>query len=96
MRLVKRQAYILSQKPDRWRGTFKSDRKGSEILIPVMGHRMKFLKLMKNVQSEESTTTVRPLEDSASEVEEAEKGSASTWTSRAANTTADKVVFSLC
>ena len=37
-----------------------------------MGHRMKFLKLMKNVQSEESTTTVRPLEDSASEVEEAD------------------------
>ena len=28
---------------------------------------------MKNVQSEESTTTLRPLEDSASEVEEAEK-----------------------
>ena len=41
--------------------------------VPVMGHRMKFLKLMKNVQSEESTTTVRPLEDSSSEVEEAEK-----------------------
>ena len=33
---------------------------------------MKFLKLMKNVQSEESTTTLWPLEDSASEVEEAE------------------------
>ena len=38
-----------------------------------MGHRMKFLKLMKDVQSEESTTTVKPLEDSASEVEEAGK-----------------------
>ena len=47
--------------------------KASEILIPEMGHRMKFLKLMRNVQSEESTTTVRPLEDSASEVEEVEK-----------------------
>ena len=57
---------------------------------------MKFLKLMKNVQSEESTTTVRLLEDSASEVEEAKKRSASTCTSRAANTTADKVVLSLC
>ena len=31
------------------------------------------MKLMKNVQSEESTTTVRPVEDSASEVEEIEK-----------------------
>ena len=61
-----------------------------------MGHKMKFLKLMKNVQSEESTTTVRPLEDSASEVEEAEKRSASTCTSGAANTKADKVVLSLC
>ena len=50
-----------------------------------MGHRMKFLKLMRNVQSEESTTTVRPLEDSASEVEEAEKRNASKSTSRAAN-----------
>ena len=40
-----------------------------------MGHRMKFLKLMKNVQSEESTTTVRPLEDSASEVEAEKKES---------------------
>lgn len=52
--------------------------RASEILIPVMGHRMKFLKLMKNVQSEESTTTVRPLEDSSSEVEEVEKRSATT------------------
>ena len=44
---------------------------------------MKFPELMKNVQSEESTTTVRPLKDSASEVEEVEKSSASM--SRAAN-----------
>ena len=48
--------------------------RASEILIPVMGHRMKFLKLMKNVQIEASTTTVRPLKDSASEVEEIKKG----------------------
>ena len=39
-----------------------------------MGRRMKFLKLMKNVQIKASTTTVRPLEDSASEVEEFKKG----------------------
>ena len=52
---------------------------------------MKFLKLMKNVQIEASTTTVRPLEDSASEVEEVKKRSAST--SRAANSTSDKVFF---
>ena len=51
---------------------------------------MKFPKLMKNVQSEESTTTVRPLKDSA-EVEEVEKSSASM--SRAANSTTDKVFF---
>jgi len=42
-----------------------------------MGHRMKFLKLIKNVQSEESATTVRPLQDSASEVEEVDNRSAS-------------------
>ena len=56
-------------------------KRASEILIPVMGHRMKFLKLMKTVQSEESTctTTMRPLEeDSTSEVEEVEERSAST------------------
>ena len=52
---------------------------------------MKFPKLMKNVQSEESTTTVRPLKDSASEVEEVEKSTASM--SRAANSTTDKVFF---
>ena len=43
---------------------------------------------MKNIQSEESTT-VRPLEDSASEVEEAEIA----VQVRAANSTADKVFF---
>ena len=52
--------------------------RASEILIPVMGHRMKFLNLLKNVHHEESTTTVRPLEESASEVEEVEKRSSST------------------
>ena len=65
--------------------------RASEILIPVMGHSMKFLKSMKNVQIEASATTVRPLEDSASEVEEVKKRSAST--SRAANSTSDKVFF---
>ena len=54
-----------------------------------MGHRMKFLKLMKNVQSEESTTTVRPLNDSTYEVEEVELA----VQVRAANSTADKVFF---
>ena len=44
---------------------------------------------MKNVQSEESTTTVRPLDDSASEVEEVEIA----VEVRAANSTADKVCF---
>ena len=48
------------------------------MLIPVMGHRMKFLQLIKNAQSEESTTTVRPLQDSASEVQEVDNRSAFT------------------
>ena len=64
----------------------------SEILMSMMGHRMKFLKLVKNVQIEESTTTIRPLEGSASEFEKVKKRSAST--SRAINYTADKVFIS--
>ena len=50
---------------------------------------MKFLKLMKIVQSEERTTTVRPLDDFTSEFEEVEIA----VQVRAANSTADKVFF---
>ena len=71
--------------------------RASEILIPVMGHRMKFLKLMKTVQSEESTctTTVRPLkEDSTSEVEVEERSASTSKDPQTLQQT--RYFFSLC